>query len=206
MDGLGGAVSALVVGDWELTNYAVDRLLSDDGITVVERTDVRTLLAAPMLRGCPDALVWSIGARTDLEACRKIITRFEETPVVALVDDPGPETAVETIRAGAVSVVFAREASLHLVPAVRAAATGRSLLAPSFLQWLAGTGAAPWSVTDDELAWLLRLEQGLTVAELAAEVGYSERSLYRMLKNLNDRLGVSSRSEALSCLRRRNLL
>jgi DNA-binding NarL/FixJ family response regulator len=48
-----------------------------------------------------------------------------------------------------------------------------------------------------ETQWIRGLASGVTVAELADRVGYSERELYRLLKRLYTRLGVERRSEAL---------
>ncbi|MEA2534306.1 MAG: hypothetical protein QOJ93_2117, partial [Actinomycetota bacterium] len=42
--------------------------------------------------------------------------------------------------------------------------------------------------------------------ELAMSIGYSERALYRMLRTLYAKLGVSSRNEAILQASRRRLL
>lgn len=44
---------------------------------------------------------------------------------------------------------------------------------------------------------LQALAHGSTVHELAQEVGYSERELFRILADLYRRMGVSNRSEAI---------
>ena len=49
----------------------------------------------------------------------------------------------------------------------------------------------------EELTWLRILAQGGTVHDLARQVGYSERALYRLLHALYGRMGVSSRTEAI---------
>ena len=44
---------------------------------------------------------------------------------------------------------------------------------------------------------LARLKAGAAIADLAAEMGHSERSMYRVLARLWDRLGVPNREEGV---------
>lgn len=50
------------------------------------------------------------------------------------------------------------------------------------------------------------LAAGMTVAQLAAESGYAERSMHRLLRGLYERLGVHNRHEAIVVAARRHLL
>lgn len=57
---------------------------------------------------------------------------------------------------------------------------------------------APLPALDDsERHMLMRLKAGLAIVDLAAEMGYSERSMYRALARLWDRLGVPGRKEGI---------
>jgi DNA-binding CsgD family transcriptional regulator len=59
-------------------------------------------------------------------------------------------------------------------------------------------GARPrLAISDREIEWLRTLAAGSTVARLAEGVGYSERAMFRLLRDLYQRLGVKSRTEAL---------
>jgi DNA-binding NarL/FixJ family response regulator len=57
-----------------------------------------------------------------------------------------------------------------------------------------------------EIDWLHQLAGGLTVGQLAARVGYSERMMFRLLRELYDRLQVKGRTEALMLARQRGWL
>lgn len=46
----------------------------------------------------------------------------------------------------------------------------------------------------------------MTVGDLSAEIGYSERAMFRHLKALYFRLGVRNRTEALLWAKQRGLL
>jgi DNA-binding NarL/FixJ family response regulator len=57
-----------------------------------------------------------------------------------------------------------------------------------------------------EAEWLQQLANGLTVAQLADQTGYSERAMYRLLRSLYAKLGVKTRMEALMFARERGWL
>lgn len=56
---------------------------------------------------------------------------------------------------------------------------------------------APRSLDTTEVAVLERLSSGTAIADIAMQLGYSERSMYRELSKLWTKLGVSNRSEGL---------
>ena len=53
---------------------------------------------------------------------------------------------------------------------------------------------APQSLDASELLMLERLASGAAIADVASEMGYSQRSMYRELSKLWDKLGVSGRA------------
>ena len=55
----------------------------------------------------------------------------------------------------------------------------------------------PQSLDASERLMLERLASGVPIADVASELGYSERSMYRELSKLWDKLGVSGRTEGL---------
>ena len=56
---------------------------------------------------------------------------------------------------------------------------------------------APAQVSQLEALLLRRLREGAQISQIAAEVGYSRRSVHRALARLWDKLGVAGRSEGL---------
>ena len=57
---------------------------------------------------------------------------------------------------------------------------------------------APLPALDDiERAMLIQLKAGVAIVDIAAELGYSERSMYRSLARLWDKLGASDRKEGI---------
>ena len=55
----------------------------------------------------------------------------------------------------------------------------------------------PLDLDSSERHMLTRLKAGAAIADLAAEMGHSERSMYRVLARLWDRLGVPDREEGV---------
>ena len=53
-------------------------------------------------------------------------------------------------------------------------------------------------ITEQEQVWLRRMSNGDRTLDIATDDGYSERSLYRALSELWDRLGVDNRIEAIA--------
>lgn len=57
---------------------------------------------------------------------------------------------------------------------------------------------APETLDDRERHLLTRLSEGAAIAQIAVEVGYSERSIYRALASLWKKLGVPGRADGVS--------
>jgi DNA-binding CsgD family transcriptional regulator len=53
-------------------------------------------------------------------------------------------------------------------------------------------------LTDLERAWFRRLILGDRIVDIAADFGYSERALYRAMRDLWSRLGVQNRTQAVA--------
>jgi DNA-binding NarL/FixJ family response regulator len=129
--------------------------------------------------------------------------------VVAILTDVSVPSYVRAILAGAAAAV-PRDASPEAVRRVfEEALEGFSVLPVEVVQALAAphqqtdTGPAP---PPHELGWLRELAGGATVAQLAERSGYSERAMFRLLRDLYQRLNVGGRTEALILAHQRGWL
>lgn len=125
------------------------------------------------------------------------------TTIIAVLTDIGVATSVRAFSAGAAGVL-SRDAPLPIVREVfDAAVRGRSIVPTEVLQALADGSAHKPSASEAgrpsaaERDWLQQLARGESVASLAAGVGYSERMMFRLLRDLYVKVGVSNRTEAL---------
>jgi DNA-binding NarL/FixJ family response regulator len=87
---------------------------------------------------------------------------------------------------------------------------GRVVLPIGVMRALSATEPAPTPPDDTpaphELEWLHHLAAGQTISQVANRVGYSERMMFRLLRQLYDRLHVRGRTEALMLARQRGWL
>lgn len=107
-------------------------------------------------------------------------------------------------------VVDDEEESEELVAVVEAALSERSAIPRPILKAMAQTAPddqdlSAW-ISHEDTSWLREMASGLTVIELADDCGYSERAMFRMLRDLNNRIGVRDRTGALLRAGRHGLL
>lgn len=120
--------------------------------------------------------------------------------LIAVIENGDLALSVRALGSGAVGVM-AREADFDTVRDVLAAAiAGRSVLPVEVVRALTTTGDVqrPDRIPPEtEISWIRQLTQGLTVARLAERAGYSERMMFRLLRDLYERWGVANRTEAI---------
>ncbi|XVV16876.1 DNA-binding response regulator [Actinoplanes sp. CA-131856] len=117
--------------------------------------------------------------------------------VVGFVQDLR-SAAIRAVHLGARSVLPRAASPEAVLRAVEATADGQSVVPVQVLAKLAGTlDAQPGVLTEAQLSWLRRLAAGATVADLADAAGYSERAMFRLLKQLYADLGVRNRMQAV---------
>jgi DNA-binding NarL/FixJ family response regulator len=144
-----------------------------------------------------------------------LLSRLQEADadvvVVALLPDASTAAYVQAVMAGA-AAVLPRDASIEAVQRVfRAAIRGQSLLPAEVVRALASPSGPTAETAQDapsvrEIEWLRELASGATVARLASRAGYSERAMFRLLRDLYARLRVRNRTEALMLARERGWL
>jgi DNA-binding NarL/FixJ family response regulator len=83
-----------------------------------------------------------------------------------------------------------------------AAIAGSSLLPTEVVRALASASQEvptgnPTTPSAREIEWLRMLAQGATVAQLANRFDYSERAMFRLLRDLYQRMQVGGRTAAL---------
>lgn len=116
-----------------------------------------------------------------------------------LIDDATVEQYRTALAAGATAVCPVTAPTEAVVAAVDHALVGDLVLPAVVASELARSAAAPDQpeLPPEDVAWLVDLAGGMTTAELAERVGYSEREMFRMLHSMYQRMGVSNRREAL---------
>lgn len=159
----------------------------------------------------PDGvLVMEASRSEDLDRIADLTAR-RPVRVVALVEQASAAAALAAVNAGALGVISADWSTDAVRMAVAAVAAGLTLVSTDvFLSLATGRGPSgddpPTGMTDVEIVCLRALARGDKVREIAELVGYSEREVYRRLRRLYQRLGVTGRTEAVLRASRMGLL
>jgi DNA-binding NarL/FixJ family response regulator len=130
--------------------------------------------------------------------------------VVAMLSDGAVATYVRALASGAVAALPRDAQPAKVRATVEAVIDGRIELPIDVLRSLTSsntpTEADSSMPSPRELEWLSLLAAGVTVAALAERARYSERMMFRLLRELYKRMHVNNRTEALLLARERGWL
>jgi DNA-binding NarL/FixJ family response regulator len=104
------------------------------------------------------------------------------------------------VEAGATAAVARTSTPEGVLEVFNAAVRGVSMLPVEAVRALAAPTTAIGEanhLAPREIEWLRALSQGTTVAQLAENVGYSERAMYRLLREMYRRMHAGNRTEAV---------
>ena len=153
-------------------------------------------------------IVW-VGDGDVVEAIADFTERFPLIPVVAVFPRLDLVSAAAAVRAGASGVLDEDDDTRTIGQTLHAALAGRVALprelAVAMSDRVPERSAEDW-VTPEQAEWLVALADGVTVAELAERIGWSERETFRMLGDLYRHLGVANRTEAIIWATRHGLV
>ena len=181
-------------------------ILDEAGMTTVEFPGLEEWVPG---RGGVAVVVATV-EEASLAAIPEFIEEHPSIPLIAVVADLTVGLYAEAVRAGAVVAVAEDETPEVLVKVIDAALEGRASVPVAVIRAMAARipvapDPAAW-VSDEEASWLQRMAAGATVADLAEAVGYSEREMFRMLRETYTRIGASNRTEAIIWATRHGLL
>lgn len=158
--------------------------------------------------GGAGVIVW-IDDDDGLSAVADFSERWPLIPLVAVFPRLDLVVAAAAVRAGASGVLDEDDDIDTIGQTVAAALAGRvSLpreLAVAMSDRVPEQAVDEW-VTPEQAAWLVALADGVTVADLADRIGWSERETFRMLGDLYRHLGVANRTEAIIWAARHGLV
>ena len=206
-----GAIRVLVVDDQELVRAGFCVILdATDGITVVGEAGDGAAAVAMAAERAPDVVLMDIRmpGMDGLEAARLITAGPDPPKIVMLTTFDLDDYVYEALRSGASGFLLKDSPRADLVAAVRAAAAGEALLAPSVTKRLieafarrpAQTTPSPSrlaSLTARERDVLLLLARGLSNAEIATALFVSEATIKTHVGNLLAKLGLRDRVQAV---------
>jgi len=203
-------IRVVLADDHAVVRKGIREFLEDDPDIVVvgeARDGQETLRLIDELRPSVAVVDIQMPAMTGIEATRQIKSAFQEVRVLVLTayeDDP---YVFALLRAGADGYLLKSADPDDLVRAVKAIASGGKVLDPAVAarvvaQVTSGKPAAALNqvepISQRELGVLRLAGQGRTNKAIGLELGISDRTVQGHLANIYGKLGVSSRTEAVT--------
>jgi len=143
-------------------------------------------------------------------ATRAIRQQFPQVQVIALTSFKEGDLVKNALEAGAIGYLLKDVSAEELVGAIRAAHAGRATLSPEAAQALVETSNHPTApgldLTERELEVLALLVEGLNNTQIAGRLSVSPSTIKSHVSNILSKLGVASRTEAVTLALRRGII
>jgi DNA-binding NarL/FixJ family response regulator len=142
----------------------------------------------------------TVQSKQELTLLTELKGSWPDLILIAVLAEENVEMHVKAVKAGATAAVGRTATPEEILQVFNAAIRGVSMLPAEAVRALAAP-KAPHDETNQltprEILWLRALSQGMTVAQLAENVGYSERAMYRLLRDMYRRMHAANRTEAV---------
>jgi NarL family two-component system response regulator LiaR len=143
-------------------------------------------------------------------ATRAIRQHFPKVQVIALTSFKEKDLIKNALEAGAIGYLLKDVAADELARAIRAAHVGRATLSPDVAQVIVETaGQSPkpgLDLTDREREVLALMVEGLNNTQIAGKLTVSPSTIKSHVSNILAKLGVSSRTEAVTLALRHGIV
>jgi two-component system, NarL family, response regulator DevR len=201
-------VRILIADDHAVVRAGLKALLeSRDGFRVVAEASTGEEALSRAQEHHPDVAVLDIRmpGLSGIDACRKIIETVEGCRVVMLTSYAEDELLLAAIDAGASGYVLKRIGSDELVHSVERVSLGEGTLDPTMTQMVfervraankAEDASAFADLTQQELAVLSLVAEGLTNRQIAVRLFLGEGTVRNYVSSVLSKIGVSNRAEA----------
>lgn len=140
-----------------------------------------------------------------VEAVKQIRARDPRALLIVLTTYDRDDEISQALKAGAKAYVLKDIAAEDLVGCIRDVLAGKTYIAPAAAAKLA-EGVTRVQLTPREMATLRLLADGKSNKEIANALDISERTVKTHLAHLFEKLGVTSRTEAIKVATRRGLV
>jgi NarL family two-component system response regulator LiaR len=143
-----------------------------------------------------------------IQATRLLHERFPSVKVLVLSSFHDHESVHTMLRNGAVGYLTKSNLAEDLIETIQATFQGKMVFSPDIVEQLVSSpqAAVDFKLTDRELEVLVLLAEGLTNKQSALKLSISVSTLKFHMKNIYEKLGVQTRSEALVLAAKNNLI
>src|SRR5688500_13764189 len=200
--------SVLVVDDHALLRTGVANIINQEpDLRVVAEAANGIEAVEAFERHHPDVTLLDLRMpeMEGVEAVRQIRGRDPQAKVIILTTYDTDEDITRALKAGAKAYVLKDISAEALVTCIHDVLAGKTYLAPAAAAKLA-EGVTRVHLTPRELTALRLMADGKSNKEIANELGISDRTVKSHLGHLFEKLGVTSRTEAVKVASRRGLV
>mgnify|MGYP001361085447 CR=1 FL=1 len=145
-----------------------------------------------------------------VSATRAIRQKFPQIQVLALTSFKEGDLIQNALEAGAIGYLLKNVSSDELAQAIRAAYAGRTTLSPEVAQVIVHVAGQPhppgFDLTERERTVLMLMVEGLNNTQIAGKLTVSPSTIKSHVSNILSKLGVASRTEAVSLALRQKLI
>lgn len=145
-----------------------------------------------------------------VQATKAIREQFTAVKILVLSSFQDHESVHAMMQNGAVGYITKSALTHDLSDTIRTAYQGNIVLSPEiaaqFLSQNPPNTAARFHLTDREIEVLVLMAEGLTMSQIAAKLVISQSTVKFHISNIQTKLGVATRSEALIIAAKNNLI
>ncbi|HMF59918.1 MAG TPA: response regulator transcription factor [Vicinamibacterales bacterium] len=200
--------SVLVVDDHALLRTGVANIINHEpDLRVIAEASNGLEAVAAFEKFRPDVTLLDLRmpVMEGVEAVRQIRARDPLAKVIVLTTYDTDEDITRALKAGAKTYVLKDISADALVACIHDVLAGKTYLAPAAAAKLA-EGVTRVQLTPRERSSLQLIADGKSNKEIANDLGISERTVKTHLGHLFEKLGVTSRTEAVKIATRRGLV
>ena len=200
--------NVLVVDDHALLRTGVANIINQESdLHVVAEASNGLEAVEAFERHHPDVTLLDLRmpVMEGVEAVRQIRERDPHAKVIVLTTYDTDDDISRALKAGAKAYVLKDISADALIACIHDVLAGKTYLAPAAAAKLA-EGVTRIQLTPRELTTLRLMADGKSNKEIANELGISERTVKTHLGHLFEKLGVTSRTEAVKIATRRGLV
>ena len=200
--------NVLVVDDHALLRTGVANIINQESdLRVIAEASNGAEAVEAFERHRPDVTLLDLRmpVMEGVEAVRQIRERDPHAKVIVLTTYDTDEDISRALKAGAKAYVLKDISADGLIECIHDVLAGKTYLAPAAAAKLA-EGVTRVQLTPRELATLRLIADGKSNKDIASELGISERTVKTHLGHLFEKLGVTSRTEAVKIATRRGLV
>lgn len=199
------AIRVMVVDDHDVVREGISGFLNafDDLELVGEaRNGQEAVSLCGQLQ--PDVILMDIvmPIMNGIQATQQILERYSQVRIVILSSFNDEDSVQQALQAGAISYLL-KNASIHdMSSAIRAAYSGKSVLAPEAAQTLIQSRIRPpepnYNLKERELDVLALMVKGMNNPQIAEQLFLSRSTVKFHVSTILSKLGVESRTEAVA--------